>query len=473
MRCVVRRGLVVGGVPGPDAAQRRLIAARAPTSATQLVEAINDAVGRFGAVEPELLRNVIDTRSQRELFNALWTRCSALNEGAFKGRLGPAGETLVGAKGIGKSRAMRTFNSVCSTVFPDVVSVYVTYSSEGGALTGVPLFGAIQDALKDELGWTFAPRRKLDHLCAPLLTSLADNNRRLFLMVDEIDMLYETPTADSQATLVALGTLKEIASLSAQGSGLVATVLCGSSSIVDSLIRNDAPSTFADKYQLVKSGPTNLNRTKYKSYRINAPLPTDVNAVRTITGFSVEDARKVCFAVGATARDVETLMLFPDKFSLLTHGNNGSKLLADEIKVFESLRDILLEKNKELVSVIKPHGIIDLNVVAKYTWELEYTPVSLTELTTFMAPCDASSVSAVLMRLVDRSCVCVDDVYMSQPGKIYIRSLLELVLGRRDISQWAHLQEQLKPSIELAIKAVKAAGGALPILGSLAGRGGE
>ena len=86
---------------------------------------------------------------------------------------------------------------------------------------------------------------------------------------------------------------------------------------------------------------------------------------------------------------------------------------------------------------------------------------------------DASSVSAVLMRLVDRSWVCVDDVYMSQPGKIYIRSLLELVLGRRDSSQWAHLQEQLKPSIELAIKAVKAAGGALPILGSLAGRGGE
>jgi Cdc6-like AAA superfamily ATPase len=154
---------------------------------------------------------------------------SLLHSGAFEGQNGSHARVLVGAPGTGKSFLLRHYAEVCELVFPSLVPVYITCDrwKDSNEVTLSVLQVAAQELKKRGLvqAEDIVGASSPGHL--PLLVErvLTTNNRKLLLIVDELDMLYRLqprgPYGDREAFAAASRSIDELAGLGDQTSGLV------------------------------------------------------------------------------------------------------------------------------------------------------------------------------------------------------------------------------------------------------------
>lgn len=268
---------------------------------------------------------VFATKAHHYLYEKLDEQAQSLSLESFRGFGDSASLTLVGPRGIGKSTGLQAFQATANILYPSVIPIYISYiplastssaeleaqaSNEVEYLRTTPLAGIVADVLR-------AHKLHLDRGADmnSIITALETADRYVFLMVDELDKLYEcAPTPEHTQTL------RDLAVIGDSRVGRITAFLCGSSATLPSLVaaqHKDSPRHVA-VHPLLAVAP-NLNGQKYRTWRLPYSVPTEVNAVASITGITtplaqvdvpcVRDlAHLVCFTAGSTSRNVARLV---------------------------------------------------------------------------------------------------------------------------------------------------------------------
>ena len=90
----------------------------------------NDICFQLGK-ELNLYDRVYKGKSQLELYEHLYREALHLSIDKYHQRGDQSSWTLMGAKGIGKSAALRNFTDIGNSVFPNVIPVYISFNNVG------------------------------------------------------------------------------------------------------------------------------------------------------------------------------------------------------------------------------------------------------------------------------------------------------------------------------------------------------
>ena len=234
--------------------------------------------------QPDLLGGkltlpVYRTVAHQKLLEALVGQAVQLAGGHFKQWNGVPCRTLVGMCGIGKSTMMELFAYTISTVYPLLITVYV--SGEGltdstNSFRTAPLRQLLVRAAVEH-GVSIDSSIGADALDV----GLRQANKRLLILLDEVDELYRLPLDDVAQVKIVRETLGTLGTLGGQTSGLYSVILCGSSASTHRLICGK-PAFLESTYPLVKGGVPNLNDTKYSRLVIPSPRCTDWHQTRVM-----------------------------------------------------------------------------------------------------------------------------------------------------------------------------------------------
>jgi Cdc6-like AAA superfamily ATPase len=165
---------------------------------------------RLTAMESVLGTREYRSRAHEELVHAVTEHARALQNNAFEHRNGNHARLLLGPKGIGKSFVLEKFTHVCQKVFPNVIPIYVTFNEV--ASTHSPFnTSSLLESVADELTKHYiVADRKASNLPQILVNALKQHNKRVLLVVDDIDQLYRVNPNDKELFKLAgysLGTL--------------------------------------------------------------------------------------------------------------------------------------------------------------------------------------------------------------------------------------------------------------------------
>ena len=195
---------------------------------------------------------------------------------------------LVGAKGIGKTSSLKAFVQLCPRVVPNLFTIYVNYNNviTSGQEFRLSLISIVILRLR-LLGvpipeWREQEKSPKDNLLGFLLL----NKLKVLILVDELDQLYKN--CDD----VSLHTLHDLAALGNQPTGTISVLVCGSSAMMEALITCNADMNVRMEFPLLNKGAPNLNETKYLTKRVYTTLPTDLDAVASMTGTETSVANK-------------------------------------------------------------------------------------------------------------------------------------------------------------------------------------
>lgn len=215
---------------------------------------------------------VLVANAQTQLYDVFWRASDHLVNDRFENKEGSCGRLIVGAKGIGKSTAARVFVALIEAIQPQVIALYVDFKRlSRSPLEKCSLLPMILDFLRKKRGIDVPPNDEFEEPVAPLFKILEEQKRYLFLIVDELDLLYKKNINE-----LAHGheILEDLVSFGTTRSGRMATFLCGSSAVLGDLIQGKAEiGVIRESFPLVVGAP-NLNGSKYRTKRITPSLPT-------------------------------------------------------------------------------------------------------------------------------------------------------------------------------------------------------
>ena len=124
---------------------------------------------------------------QRDALKQLWTQADVLSKGDFCGQMGLSSKTLVGAKGIGKTGALRTFTQFANSIFDGAIPILISFNTvETCESFRKPLLQLILQEL--EVKWNL--EISCDQTVRPyvvVLRALKKAKKRLYIIVDELD----------------------------------------------------------------------------------------------------------------------------------------------------------------------------------------------------------------------------------------------------------------------------------------------
>jgi hypothetical protein len=293
---------------------------------------------------------------------------------------------IVGAKGIGKSTMLKQAVTVAEALYPNVISVYVSYKD------------AHKDHVMLEVCRHLASRGLVDDAsvkvaahpveCRRLvLSALKRSGKRLFLVVDELDEVYRLKYAERPVEAGAgVSTLYSLSSLGSHSGDCTAVLLCGSSSLLPLLISRKEDAGMRISHPNVGGAP-NLNGTKFKRLRVHGGLPTDlVSAVVACAEFRRKQslastdsiARLALFSAGSNMKLLETAALkgsvTPEE-RLESFGNQPlSELSADFHRAI--MAELRVANKALIVALCDPvTKKLDADRVASMKWESELQPV--------------------------------------------------------------------------------------------------
>ena len=302
---------------------------------------------------------VYDSPTHKEIACRLFNLCRGLQEGSFAGRNGLATAVFVGTQGIGKSWMLRLFVSVCNALFPNLWAMYSTLDDiVDHPLSSTPLLETVKSRL---FGHNIPD--------PDLFTALAKSNRRLLLILDELDTLYKQDpdqhVGPSPSRNVYLDTLHNLNQFGNNSDGRVAVVLCGSTLLLHQLIK--AETSLSERYCMVKKAP-HLNNTKFRPVRIHGAAPTCMALARQVAPHSETDkeVRKALFKFGAVPRDLDTY------FSDRTFLRKIPPIPQDLRKWWKLIIDRMRNDNHNMLKAIES----DSNLIMTSAWEKEFKPLS-------------------------------------------------------------------------------------------------
>lgn len=386
-----------------------------------------------------------NTEAHKSLYSKLISQSNALINDCFVNRQGESCLCLIGTKGIGKTTSLKTFVTLSKFVVPDLFAIYISFNNFliDDALLSKTLLTVVMEVLEG-LGVNVRTIRDDEsHTGLHLVNVLLEQKAKLLLLIDELDQLYKVRER------IALENLHELSYLGNQGTGTVSVVVCGSTSMMPSLITAHASQPVKDEFPLLTMGAPNLNGTKFLPVRIPSNIPIDLVATgilaeRHTTPKTINWMRLVAFVAGASARSVGRALsacipgevnlnnVFLDSYEDTTLSNELlSRLRTNIIKK-------LYSKNAVLFNTIKHSSDIEA-AIATTPWEkdgnMEFEPLTYKEVQKIwtalikrkiVSEDDAVRLDTSLLLLADRRCIVVGSMIGFHPTSIYPFSLLQV-----------------------------------------------
>eukprot|EP00597_Dinobryon_sp_UTEXLB2267_P004553 CAMPEP_0170062438 /NCGR_PEP_ID=MMETSP0019_2-20121128/3667_1 /TAXON_ID=98059 /ORGANISM="Dinobryon sp., Strain UTEXLB2267" /LENGTH=539 /DNA_ID=CAMNT_0010268591 /DNA_START=19 /DNA_END=1639 /DNA_ORIENTATION=+ len=350
---------------------------------------VADIVGkRFGC------ERIFNTKSHREIYSVLLGHLTNLHDGKYEGKQGVCCSTLVGAKGIGKTACFKHFTILAKFVRP-VILLYVSFNnilSDGSRLCTNSLARIIVEELARQ--GIYVTEDKNITTCERIIEALICENRKLLVLVDELDQLYKL---DGNIFPAARSTIHDLVYFGNQPSGKLSVLVCGSTALMENLITTNSTDQIRDEYPLLKSGAINLNSTKYRTKRVYSTLPTDLKAIESIIGYpekkfeeNVALYRLVAYITGCSARNVERLLNDVDDSTIIgstspensqsganTQTNNNIALLRKEI-----LKSLVAKNNNLMRQIFGTSTFTTAEIVKNLVlinWESQFIPLTFPE----------------------------------------------------------------------------------------------
>jgi len=301
-----------------------------------------------------------------------------------------------------------------------------------------------------------------DSIFYSVRAALLKANKRILLMIDELDKFYEVdPGKDYAETLER--SLAQLAIVGDDDSGSFAAVLCGSSSRVPVLISGNGKSdpTFAKEFPLVQLS-INLNGTKFRTRRVYSTTPVDLSTVASILGDTAKLAavRFITFLTGGVAREIQRLADFTDggpqdstfieQFHVESDPRAAQTLSLPSGELWNSILDELQVKNASLLNELKDEdGTLSVEKLSSVEWEGKLQPLSYTEVQKLWKTNKnanvPNSLDHWLYHLYDRDYICIGRIEGGHPTDIYPYSLYMLTRHKMDSKILSKTKEHFLP----------------------------
>ena len=394
-----------------------------------------------------------NTRSQKEVFNLLWSQAMTLYQGKYVNSQGEHSSILVGAKGIGKSAALKIFASSIRNIIPNIIEVYVSFHnirSMGNELASKSLAEVIHDRLRYHYYATCAVPEAGPFL-KPLVESIVEMldklDVRLQLLVDEVDQMYKVDGKDYPSVV---RTLNDLSYFANQPSGRIAVTICGSSALMEDLITTNAPESMRKDFVLLSTGATNLNGNKFITKRVYSSLPCDLATVASIAGYGLTEENKpwlrlVAFCTGCTARNVGRILKESDTVNAINDLacperslSGGGTLNSDEnYFLLCAIMKLLVGKNRKLLKALFAKDSLDATIqqLSHSNWEETFSPLVFEEIQDEWSKLLKKreidekiygNLSSNILHLADRNWISYYGVRHSRPYLIYPFTMLSL-----------------------------------------------
>lgn len=162
-----------------------------------------------------------------------------------------------------------------------------------------------------------------DDIFYALCNSLEKCDKRVILLIDELDKFYEVSPDYYHWYPTLTKTQGRLAKIGDDRCSIFAAILCGSSAHISTLVSangKDDPA-FVKDFPLVKIS-INLNGTKFRTRRIYSTTPVELSTVSNIlfqaepvTTANIKIVRSVAFITGGVAREIKRLAKIPEGHS--------------------------------------------------------------------------------------------------------------------------------------------------------------
>lgn len=270
-------------------------------------------------------------------------------------------------------------------VFPNVIPVYLScdnINTRGSVLAKEDLLGVIAHELigrdiLDRRQWETVGIKQSEPLQA-IITALRKANKRVFLLLDEIDQLYRVsrPKAATMTPNDALlidschRTLNALAEFGNSPLGTVGVFLCGSSTLCPFLIKLCASKLLSREFPMVVSAPS-LNARKFRQLSLNTPPCVDLDEVKAVLGdgLSTEVARVAAFLAGSNPRALVNVM--PKLECPALPAVSDEKLLLLAAGIMRKFYDC----NRDLLDSLTDDGFPCPRLVMQSNWEEKFRPL--------------------------------------------------------------------------------------------------
>ena len=404
--------------------------------------------------ENTMTYSLYKTRCQFDIYEVLFRTAQRLQNGQYVDRRGEASFALIGDRGIGKTTAMQTFAVVCPRCVSNLFCIYVSFSNTqcNEWLKYKSLAHLVMSVLIDDMKIIVPDRSDLHSVGEKLVFFLKSINKRMLIFADDIDNLYKLNNE------VHLQTLHDLLYFADQSSGCIATVVCGSSSHMVSLLRATSNPALRSKFPLLNNA-IDLNGTKYVATRVPSSLPVDLVACAQLCGVqlnanNMEGIRLLAFTCGVNARRVNRMHNDQARLSML----NLSESLHDE--PFGDVTDVLLRKimkrmslqNITLLKALLNSSAIDfIHNIAAINWEIQFKPLmyrDVKEVWQNMKPkyvqrTETDQLDYHLLQLSDRGLIVFVNMIGTHPETFYPATMLQLTTQ--------HIRESELPEVQSII----------------------
>lgn len=318
------------------------------------------------------------TSTHKDMLETFLRLCEGLSSGAFVGHDGLASRLVVGSEGIGKTVTAKSFLDLGATLFDDVLVVYVNCA--GVAEPQHPLrIGSLAACIMCSLGLSsILDIWRCDGSAEELIALLRRRNKRMLIIVDELDELYRLPGGtEVQETL---GNLQVLGN---SRKGVVATVICGSSATLPLLISQYVSPDIRKEFPTVYGAP-NLNETRFRKQRIILPTPTDLSILKIICPGVEEPRLRLClFLAGSNVREVHRYLNGCDIASIIdSYYTTMLPANARRRSFLFAILDKLYDRNKAFLAEVYRvlhQGDVFLRIVQETKWEATFKSLRVTE----------------------------------------------------------------------------------------------
>jgi hypothetical protein len=384
-------------------------------------------------------KRLYQTKIQLQIMKILWSQAKNLLQGHSRALCG----ALVGARGIGKTTALRIFNAFAKFAFPHLVEIYINMDNihtKGCSLQDKSVMEVVAEEL-ERLGIQVPVDPNSRSLAEDLIVAVESAGVYLHLCVDDFEQIYKIDGDDHPSIL---RSLHELVALGVQPSSRIAVLLCGSSELFENLIRVNVSERMRESFPLLKTGAPRFDCANYPLTRIDSTTPIDLEAVARIIGLPFDTTnlpylRLMAYSSGCSARDLENGVPVSDDVLIRNaKANEVHRLL------WRKMLKRMMEKNQRLCDELFPSrssAKLIIRSILTMAWEQRFLPLDFDDLQAIWSRLlrkgrvpTSENIFSASFYLADHNCLIFEGRANGRPLRIYpftLGSLGRFILNER------------------------------------------